>query len=70
MVSKRCLENIRKVYGKYKEGVWKAQVILNLAPPLRVSGVCLNGVWKVSGRCLEGVWRVSERYPEGILNVS
>ena len=64
------MESIRKVSGNCKIGVWKAQVILNLAPPLRVSGVCLNGVWKVSGRCLEGVWRVSERCPEGIWNVS
>ena len=39
MVSRRCLGSIRKVSGNCKKGVWKAHVILNLAPPLRVSGV-------------------------------
>ena len=35
----------------------------------RVSGECLEDVWKV-GRCLEGVWRVSKGYLEGIGKVS
>ena len=32
----------------------------------RVSGRCLEGVWKVSRGCVEAVWRVSGRYPEDI----
>ena len=32
----------------------------------RVSGVCLEGVWKESGSYLKGVWKVPEECMLGI----
>ena len=37
---------------------------------LKISGGCLDGVWKVFGRCLEGVRRLSGMCPEGVWRVS
>ena len=44
---------------------------------LRLSGVCLEGVWRylvgvwgVSGRWLDGVWRVSEGWIDGVWGIS
>ena len=57
LVSKGCLEDIRRVSRRCLEGVG------------RVSGRCLEGVWKLSKGYLEVAWRVSERSLEGVWKV-